>query len=100
IYYSEGYMNIQANIMKVEAEIKQWGNSKALRLSGPMADIPHFTVGTKVTVEISKQGLVIQKRKKKTPRLPFSEEYLLAGMTPELAHADALAQPFSQEIDY
>lgn len=59
----------------------------------------HFLVGTKVAVEISKQGLVIHKLKKKTKRLPYTEADLLAGMTPELAHADALTQPLSQEVN-
>ena len=28
--------------MKVESEIKKWGNSLALRVTGIMADIPNF----------------------------------------------------------
>ena len=39
--------------MKIEAEIKKWGNSLALRLSGAMAEIPKFQAGTKILVNMS-----------------------------------------------
>ena len=39
--------------MKVESEIKKWGNSLALRVTGIMAELPNFKDGTKVIVEVS-----------------------------------------------
>ena len=33
--------------MRVQSEIKKWGNSLALRITGAMADVPQFSEGTK-----------------------------------------------------
>jgi antitoxin MazE len=54
----------------MQSEIKRWGNSAAVRLSG------------------------------KTPRkvkLPYSEAALLAGLDAHGAHADEIAQPSASE---
>ena len=85
--------------MRVEAEIKKWGNSLALRVTGVMADLPKFKVGTRVTVDVSSEGIVVKPavRKSGTFRFPYTEGALLAGMTPEKAHADALANPMGLE---
>jgi len=40
--------------MKVESEIKKWGNSLALRVTGVMAEMPKFKDGTRVIVGVSK----------------------------------------------
>lgn len=86
--------------MKVETEIKKWGNSLALRVSGIMAEIPGFAAGTRVTVEVSEDGLVIKPTPTEVaePSLPYSEKELLADITPEKAHADAIANPNSREL--
>lgn len=79
--------------MEIDTEIKKWGNSLALRISGAMAEVPSFFVGTKVRVNISKDGLVIKKAagQNKVLKLPYSEKSLLKGLTAETAHADELA---------
>lgn len=86
--------------MIVESEIKKWGNSLALRITGIMADLPKFSNGTKVIVEVNKDSLVIKPVLKVTRKihLPFTEQELLKGMTPYTAHADELAIPTSAEI--
>ncbi|WP_067518610.1 AbrB/MazE/SpoVT family DNA-binding domain-containing protein [Endozoicomonas ascidiicola] len=86
--------------MRVEGEIKRWGNSLALRISGAMAEIPQFKAGSKIAVDVTEDGLVIKKveQQKKKFKLPYTEESLLAGMTPEKAHADELATPTSSEL--
>lgn len=85
--------------MKVECEIKRWGNSLALRLSGAMAEIPQFKAGTLIAVDISEDGLIVKRaKKKKRFNLPYSERSLLAGMTPHKAHADELATPTQEEL--
>lgn len=86
--------------MKVETEIKKWGNSLALRVSGIMAEIPGFTAGTRVSVDVSEDGLVIKPIATAVAelRLPYSEKDLLADITPEKAHADAVANPSSREL--
>ena len=81
--------------MRVNAEIKKWGNSLALRVTGTMAELPKFKAGTKVTVDLSREGIVVKPVAKKREgfRFPYTESALLAGMTPDKAHADALAKP-------
>lgn len=81
--------------MHTQAVLQKWGNSIALRLSGNLKSIPHFEAGDTVDIEISEQGLVIQKRVKR-----FSESALLEGLTAYNAHADELVAPISQELDY
>ena len=86
--------------MKVESEIKKWGNSLALRVTGIMADIPNFRDGTKVIVEVSEEGIMVKPVRSpgRKPQLPYSEKELLADLSPETAHADELATPLATEI--
>jgi hypothetical protein len=53
-----------------------------------------------VTIEISEEGITVQPIKKTSKKLPFTEDELLKGMTPFLAHADGIASPILKEIDY
>ena len=46
--------------MKVETEIKKWGNSLALRLTGVMAEMPGFKEGAKVIVDVSTDGFEVK----------------------------------------
>lgn len=87
-------------IMKIETEIKKWGNSLALRVTGIMAELPKFTAGTKVVVEVTEEGIVVKPAAKEKPklRLTFTESELLADMTPAKAHADELAEPVGTEF--
>ena len=80
--------------MKVETEIKKWGNSLALRVTGIMATLPRFEAGTKVIVDVSDEGLMVKpsSRSKDSYRFPYTESELLADLTPEKAHADELAK--------
>ena len=68
--------------MKVESEIKKWGNSLALRVTGIMADLPNFKDGTKVIVEVSEEGIMVKpvRSTKRKLRLPYSEKELLADL--------------------
>ncbi len=86
--------------MKVESEIKKWGNSLALRVTGIMADIPNFKDGTKVIVEVSEEGIMVKPVRSpgRKPQLPYSEKELLADLNPETAHADELATPLAKEL--
>jgi len=86
--------------MKIESEIKKWGNSLALRVTGVMAELPNFRDGTKVVVEVSEEGIIVKPARPsgKKLRLPYSEEELLADLSPASAHADELATPLAAEI--
>lgn len=86
--------------MRVQSEIKKWGNSLALRITGAMAEVPDFSDGTKVVIDVNKDSLVIKRasKKKRKLKLPYSEKELLEGMTPYTAHADELAVINATEI--
>ena len=86
--------------MRVQSEIKKWGNSLALRITGAMADVPQFSDGTKVVIEVNKDSLVIKRatKPKRKLKLPYTEKELLEGMTPYTAHADELAIIISKEM--
>jgi antitoxin MazE len=85
--------------MKFETEIKQWGNSLALRISGAMAQEPAFARGSKVTVETSDSKMVITAKKiNKKFTLPFSEASLLVGLNESNSHAEELASLTPEEI--
>jgi antitoxin MazE len=85
--------------MKFETEIKQWGNSLALRISGAMAQESAFARGSKVTVETSDSKMVITAKKtNKKFTLPFSEASLLVGLNESNSHAEELASLTPEEI--
>ena len=87
--------------MKVESEIKKWGNSLALRVTGIMAELPNFKDGTRVIVEVSEEGIMVKPiptQVNERPFLPYSEESLLEGLSPEKSHSDAVAIPNEREL--
>ena len=86
--------------MRIETEIKKWGNSLALRVTGAMAELPRFEPGTRVTVDIDSEGLVVRRvsGSLRSFRFPESESALLAGMTADNTHADLLADPKGREL--
>ena len=86
--------------MKVETEIKKWGNSLALRVTGIMATLPGLEAGTRVTVDVTDEGLLVKPttRRKDGYRFPYTESELLADLTPETVHADELAKPTVSEF--
>ncbi|MEE4190922.1 MAG: hypothetical protein V2I66_05055 [Halieaceae bacterium] len=87
--------------MHIETEIKRWGNSLALRVSGVMADLPGFSAGTRVSVEVTEEGLVVTPIREEVREsvLPYSEEALLAGLTPAGAHADEEITLLPEELE-
>lgn len=86
--------------MHVETEIKRWGNSLALRVSGIMAELPGFSAGTRVSVEVTEEGLVVKPIRDEVREsvLPYSEKELLANLTPEGAHADEAVELLPEEL--
>ncbi len=83
--------------MKVKSKIQKWGNGLAIRISGLVRDIPHFKEGMPVEIEVSELGLKIRKLPSQRSILPFSEDFLLEGMTPQTAHADIISNPLEGE---
>ena len=86
--------------MRVETEIKKWGNSLALRVTGAMAELPRFEPGMRVTVDVDNEGFTVRRAagSVRSFRFPESENVLLEGMTAENAHADLLADPTDREL--
>ncbi|EPP0307338.1 AbrB/MazE/SpoVT family DNA-binding domain-containing protein [Escherichia coli] len=82
--------------MRTQVVLQKWGNSIALRLTGNLKTVPGFSVGDIVNVEISEKGLFVEK----PARRRLSEAELLAGIKPVTAHADEIATPFNEEVDY
>ena len=86
----------------VHAKIQKWGNGLALRVAGLLRDIPQFEQNTAVDVEVFKDGFTVRKVKPKQKSFifPVKEKDLLKGITPELAHADEIAQPSGKELAF
>lgn len=87
-------------VVRVETEIKKWGNSLALRVTGAMAELPQLEPGTRVTVDIDSEGFVVRRAEGalRSFRFPDSESALVAGITADNAHADLLAEPSGREL--
>jgi antitoxin MazE len=85
--------------MKFETEIKQWGNSLALRISSAMAQEPMFAKGISVVIETS-DGLMTIKPKQKSGKftLPFNENELTQDLNAYTSHADELASHIDKEF--
>ena len=78
-------------IARFEGVVQPWGNSLGLRITRPVSELAHIQRGTKVSIEVTEEGLLIRPiQPPATAALPFSEEELLSGLTPYTAHADEL----------
>ncbi len=84
--------------MRMQATIQKWGNSLALRLTGPIKAIPHFEADMLVDIDIEESGITIYPAKKKLKKLPYTEKELLKGLNARTAHADLLAEPSDKEM--
>lgn len=74
-----------------EGTVQPWGNSLGLRITRAVSELAHLDKGTRVSIEVTADGLVI--RRKLTARrapLPYTETDLLKGLNPLTAHADEL----------
>ncbi|HLB41571.1 MAG TPA: transcriptional regulator [Gammaproteobacteria bacterium] len=86
--------------MKIHTIIQKWGNSLAIRITGPLKTIPHFTANMPIEIEVNEKGLtihpVIQKKRK---LLIFNEAQLLKGLTAKKAHADEIVDIHHREFE-
>lgn len=87
--------------MKIQTTVQKWGNSLAIRITGPLRTIPHFTANMPVEIEVSEKGLLIHPVKpEKRKLILFKEAQLLKGLTPKTAHADEVADIQLGEFDH
>jgi len=84
--------------MKLQSTIQKWGNSLALRLTGPIKAIPHFEANMLVDIDVDEDGITIHPSKRKARKLPFTEKELLTGLNSKTAHAEELATLHAKEI--
>ena len=86
----------------MQSEIKQWGNSAAIRLPKTVLAQAGLDVASQVEIEVKEGQIMIQAVSKPTPvlALPYSEAELLLGLTPLTAHADELPALAVNEWEY
>ncbi|OGT38627.1 MAG: hypothetical protein A3F12_05815 [Gammaproteobacteria bacterium RIFCSPHIGHO2_12_FULL_38_14] len=86
--------------MKIHTTIQKWGNSLAIRITGPLKTIPHFTANMPIEIEVNERGLTIHPLiKKKGKLLLLNEAQLLKGLTAKKAHADEIVDIHHQEFE-
>ena len=74
--------NVETREIKMQATIKKWGNSPALRISSSIMELAQLSVNQMVDVNVIKGKIIIEPIAPEKTRL----EDLLAGITPENIH--------------
>jgi len=87
---------------RVIGQVSQWGNSSAIRLPAALMKRAGITKGAEV--EIAAQGTeiiikAVTPRAKPRYKLPFTQDELIAGMTPANLRADDLFETVETEWD-
>lgn len=85
----------------MRSEIKKWGNSAAIRLPGKILAEARLEVNNPVTMVVKGRKIIIEAALEAPAvrlGLPFTEDDLIAGLTPENAHTELLAEPLDEEL--
>ena len=79
----------------MEAIIKKWGNSPALRLSASLMKEAQLTLDQKVSVKVLRGKIIIEPANRKEYKL----EELVAGITTDNSHAESdFGKPVGKEV--
>ncbi len=79
----------------MQATIKKWGNSPALRISSSIMELAQLKVDQMVNINVLKGKIIIEPAAPKQTRL----EDLLAGITPDNIHAEeSFGSPVGKEM--
>ena len=79
----------------MEAIIKKWGNSPAIRLSANLMKEAHLTLDQKVSVKVFRGKIIIEPATRKEYKL----ENLVAGITSSNTHVESdFGKPVGKEI--
>jgi antitoxin MazE len=79
----------------MEAVIKKWGNSPALRLSASLMKEAHLTLDQRVSVKVLRGKIIIEPVNRKEYKL----EELVAGITAYNSHAEYdFGKPVGKEV--
>lgn len=84
--------------MWVRATIQKWGNSLALRLTGPLRSMPHFEENMSVEIKVDENSIQVYPVRTKIKIQRFKEKDLLQGLTAISAHADEVFHPTLKEF--
>ncbi len=76
--------------------VQKWGNSLGIRISSLLAKQAKLTAGSTISMAFENDAIVIKKVANDTPF--FTEQALLANLTPHSAHADELAMVSNKEL--
>lgn len=68
----------------MEAVIRKWGNSPAVRINAAVMKIASFDIEQRVTIKASKGRIIIEP----VDKLEFKLEDLVAGITRQNAHTE------------
>lgn len=88
--------------VKFSTVIQPWGNSLGLRITRPLGQMARLRKGSRVTIELVDEGLLVKPAVagNKRLKLPFTEAQLIAGLTPDKAHADELPVLLADELEH
>ncbi len=79
----------------MEAVIKKWGNSPALRLSASLMKEAQLALDQKVSVKVLRGKIIIEP----ATRQEYKLEDLIKGITPNNSHSEVdVGQPLGKEI--
>ena len=79
----------------MEAVIKKWGNSPALRLSASLMKEAQLALDQKVSVKVLRGKIIIEP----ATRQEYKLEDLIKGITPSNSHSEVdVGQPIGKEI--
>ena len=73
----------------MDAVIRKWGNSPALRLSAAVMREASFTVEQKVRITVSRGRIVVEP----SDRIEYDLDALVADITPENTHGEVTFGP-------
>lgn len=82
--------------MKSQKKVSNWGNGLGLRLDSKVSKKLNVKAGDEVIYDIKDGVLTIVPVKRKEP---ITEDYLIAGLNKDNAHADLIPQPLSSEYE-
>ena len=86
--------------MKIHTTIQKWGNSLAIRITGPLKTIPHFTANMPIEIEVNERGITIHPvTQKKRKLLLLNEAQLLKGLTAKKVHSDEIVDIHHREFE-
>lgn len=86
----------------MHTEIKRWGNSAAVRLPSKLLASTQLQINSAISISVEDNKIIIEALPELAEGrlgLPFSEDDLLMGLTPETAHADVLATITDSEME-